>query len=498
MHFTTGVAGRFFSALGEAKINVLAISQGSSERNISAVVFQSESTRALRAVHAAFRLSHTTVRVGIVGMNEIGVSLLKLLEKQRNKLRGSFEIELQVSAVLQDAHSSSLVALKKNPMGDGLESITSSVYDSLTGGSFLLGTSAASVSFKDSTSNIAQVQPGGLDRLNDYVFSEDFANTVIFDCTSDDSVGKKHIDWLKQGINVVTANASALAGDLEIREEIKKIEREKKSSYLREVTVGGGLPVISTLRDLLNSGDQIRRLDGILSVTMSYVMHRIAPPPGTVDCSNFDEKSTKGAYNRDHSVSPSNQGAQSKSCSFSQAMKEAAALGLSEEDPTKDINNEYTARCLMVLARELGMDEKYDVKTIQSLSDSLIQQDGKSYSDIEADLDVAMKIRVEAAAAKGCVPRHVFSMDIKTSEISIKIVDVPQTHVFAVSPPSCECVRFFTRRHKTFPLVIQGPSAGPDSTASALLADLLNLMRKKEGARPGEMTKTLSNSFLSS
>ena len=173
-------------------------------------------------------------------------------------------------------------------------------------------------------------------------------------------------------------------------------------------------------------------------------------------------------------------------------MKEAAALGLSEEDPIKDINNEYTARCLMVLARELGMDAKYDVKRIQSLSESLIQQDGQSYSDIENDLDLAMKNRVEEAAANGCVPRHVFSIDVKTCEISIKITNVPQTHVFAMLPPSCECVRFFTRRHKTFPLVIQGPSAGPDSTASALLADLLNLMRKKEGSRPGELSRSNS------
>ncbi len=429
-------------------------------------------------------------------MNDIGVSLLKLLETQRNKLRKAFEIELQVCAVINDASSSDVVVLKKNPMGE-IESITPKVYDSLTGGSNLLGASATSITFQDSASKIAQLRSGGLETLNEFVYSEDFANSVIFDCTGDDRVGNKHVDWLKQGINVVTANSSALAGDIQIRDEIKTIEREKKSSYLREVTVGGGLPVISTLRDLLNSGDQIRRLDGVLSVTMSYVMHRIAPPPGNVDCTFFDERNTKGAYSRDLSISPSSQGAMSKPCSFSQAMKEAAALGLTEDDPTNDINNECTARCLMVLARELGMDDKYDIQKIQSMSDSLINQDGQTYSDIVASLDDAMKKRVDEALAKGCVPRHVFSIDVKTEEISIKIMDVPQTHVFAMLPPSCECVRFFTRRHRSFPLVIQGPSAGPDSTASALLADLLNLMRKKEGARPGEITRTPSNLIFS-
>ena len=87
MHLTSGVSGRFFTALGDAKINILALSQGANERNISAVVLEEESTRALRAVHAAFRLSHTNVRVGVIGMNEIGMSLLKLLEEQRKKLQ---------------------------------------------------------------------------------------------------------------------------------------------------------------------------------------------------------------------------------------------------------------------------------------------------------------------------------------------------------------------------------------------------------------------------
>ncbi len=497
MHFTTGVAGRFFSALGDAKINVLAISQGSSERNISAVVFESESTRALRAVHAAFRLSDTIVRVGIVGMNEIGASLLKLLEMQRNKLRKSFEIELQVCAVVKDGSSSDVVVLKNKAMGgNGNDSITPSVYNSITGGPFLLGVSSTSVSFQDSMADIAHIESGGIESINDFVSSEDYANSVIFDCTADNKTGEKHLSWLRSGTNVVTANSSALAGPLEVRNEINNIERAKKANYLREVTVGGGLPVISTLRALLNSGDQIRRLDGVLSVTMSYVLHRIAPPPGNIDCSNFDESNTRGAYRRDSSISPSGGGMLSKPF-FSQAMREAVALGLTEEDPIKDINNEYTARCLMVLAHELGMDAKYDVKKIQSLGESLVGRDVQSYSEIELDLDVAMKDRVASAAANGCVPRHIFSIDVKTDEISIQIVDVPQTHIFAMLPPSCECVRFFTQRHRTYPLVVQGPSAGPDSTASALLADLLNLMRKTGGAKSGELSRSLSSSLLS-
>ena len=226
-------------------------------------------------------------------------------------------------------------------------------------------------------------------------------------------------------------------------------------------------------------------------------MYRIAPPRGNADCSYFDENSTKGAYRRDQSISPSGDGALSKPCSFSQAMKEAAALGLTEDDPIKDINNECTGRCLMVLARELGMDGKYDMATILSNSESLVPQGQQSIDELITDLDIAMQKRVEEAAKKRCVPRHVFSIDVHSEEITIKIMDVPETHVFASLPPSCECVRFFTQRHKTYPLVVQGPSAGADSTASALLADLLNSMRTTESSGPGEISKSISSSFLS-
>jgi len=248
--------------------------------------------------------------------------------------------------------------------------------------------------------------------------------------------------------------------------------------------------IISTIRDLLASGDNIRRVDGILSVSLSYIFHRMAPPTGLATCSDFDELMTLGVYRGDLSMSPRNK--MGERCSFSAAVKEAIALGLMEEDPTKDMNNEYTARCLMVLAKELGLDESQDVLAIQSRSESLIPDGVTNFSEVVANLDNKMKERVSEAATRGCVPRHVSSIDVKTGIISVKIIDVPYNHVFATTPPSCEFVRFFTQRHQRYPLVVQGPCAGADSTASALLAELLNLMQGKVG-RSGAITKKSSN-----
>lgn len=494
MHLTTGVAGRFFSALGDAKINILAISQGSSERNISAVVLESESTRALRAIHAAFRLSHTNVRVGIVGMSEVGESLLKLLDGQRQKLKSAFEIDLQVCAVLKNSKTSEIVVLENQLGGVDADSITVVEYSHHMGDSLFLGASASSVKFEEPSMVGTKLVNGGLEQFSHQVFSEDCAHTIIFDCTGDVQVSAKHAEWLGSGIHVVTANNTGLSGSKALRDAIKKAEISKKAHYLREVAVGGGLPILSTLRDLLSSGDHIRRIDGILSVSMSYIMHRIAPPPGGIECSTYDESITMGAYRHDKSMSPSV--GRLQPCTFSQAVREAIGMGLMEEDPMKDLSNEYTARCLMVLARELGMDDEYDVSKIQSQSSCLVSKSEDKYSDIEADLDVMMKKRIAAAAAKGCVPRHVFSVDVKRGLVSINLVDVPSNHIFATTAPSCECVRFFTERHKTYPLIVQGPSAGADSTASALLAEVLNMMKNKVGSKSGNISRSTSTSFL--
>ena len=340
---------------------------------------------------------------------------------------------------------------------------------------------------------MVELETGGLDSFGDKVCSENCNNSVIFDCTADEDIGKYHAEWLQRGLNVVTANNTALSGPTVIRQAIKRVENEQKARYFREVTVGGGLPVLGTIRNLLTTGDRIRRIDGILSVTMSYVFHRIAPSPGVEACHAFDQMLSPTA----NQVKSYKEKEGSRPPSFSDAIKEAIALGLTEEDPIKDLSNEYTARCLMVLAIELGLDEEgYTIEKIRSNSESIVGPDSKHYSDIQATLDEEIEKRVQDAASKGCVPRHISSIDLKTREIVIKIIDVPKDHVFASNPPSCECVRFFTERHKTFPLIVQGPSAGADSTASALLADMLSLMHKKVAPRRGVVLRSTSGVFL--
>jgi len=228
-------------------------------------------------------------------------------------------------------------------------------------------------------------------------------------------------------------------------------------------------------------------------------MFRISPPPDITSCSVFDENSSNGAFRGDLAMSPSVE--IGKGCSFSQAVKEAIALGLMEEDPTKDLNNEYNSRVLMVLAMELGMLDGTELKGIQNSSEKLLEtilHEKVDYLNLPPDIDRQVQERVDAARSRKCVLRQISSVDVKSNEINIKVVEVPEHHTFAVTPPSCECVRFFTHRHMRYPLIVQGPSAGADSTASALLAELLHLMRSKASPISVALSRTGSSAVLRS
>jgi bifunctional aspartokinase / homoserine dehydrogenase 1 len=356
-------------------------------------------------------------------------------------------------------------------------------------------------SFQDERES-AKLASGGPEAILEYLWRSTCTNHVIFDCTNDEVVGKFHAEWLRAQVDIVTANNTGLSGSKAQRQEISDAENrfgKQSAKYLREVTVGGGLPVIKTLRSLMNSGDKIRRIDGILSVSLSYIMFRISPPPDFTSCSEFDERSSNGAFNGDLAISAGVK--VGTAVSFSEAVKEAIALGLTEEDPTKDLNNEYTCRVLMVLARELGMAHDVEVEDIQRSSEKLLEvilHAEVDYHNLSADIDNQVQVRVDAARSRGCVLRHISSVDVKDKTVEVKLLEVPEHHIFAVTPPSCECVRFFTHRHRRYPLVVQGPSAGADSTASALLAELLYLMRGKATPRSVALSRTVSGAVFHS
>lgn len=403
---TPGVSARLFGALGKAGINVRAIAQGSSERNISLVIDRADSTRALRAVHAGFYLSDQVISVGVVGPGLVGKALLAQLDAQAPHLRSRFKVDLRVRAV---ASSSRMV------LGD--PSLTPEQWD-------------------DPTKSVAT----DLDALADHIRPSHLPHAVIIDCSASDAVAERYAGWLGRGIHVITPNKRAGAGPLERYRLIRDRAEAKRTRFFYEATVGAGLPVITTLRDLIQTGDRVTRIEGVLSGTLSYVFN---------------------SYTR--------------AKSFSEVVREAKALGYTEPDPRDDLAGTDVARKLVILGREMDLAMELDAVAVQSLvPEALRGADVAAFMTGLADFDAPMAAALEEAHAAGEVLRYVGVIEAD-GRASASLRRYPVTHPFARIGASDNILAFTTARYHTQPLIVQGPGAGPEVTAGGVFADLLRL-----------------------
>lgn len=241
MSGTPGVAGRFLSTLGRAGINVSAIAQGSSERNISAVVRQEDATRALRAVHSGFYLSAKTISIGIIGPGMVGSTLLAQIAEQASRLREQFNLDLRIRAIATS--SKMLLADRRIDLTDWQAALADSGEET------------------------------DLDRLADHIHTDHLPHSVLIDCTASEKVAARYAEWLRRGIHVVTPNKKAFSAGYDYYRELQEAAREGSSHYFYETTVGAALPVIQALRDLRETGDRIDTVEGIFSGTLAYLFN---------------------------------------------------------------------------------------------------------------------------------------------------------------------------------------------------------------------------------
>jgi aspartokinase/homoserine dehydrogenase 1 len=399
-----GVAARFFSGLARARVNVRAVAQGSSERNITAVIDARDSTRALRAVHAAFTLSDTTLSVGVVGTGGIGRALLAQLEAQKETLRRDFGVDLRVRAIA----SSTLMAL-----GDGSAPLSLPA---------------------DATAEV------DLEALSRWVQAEHLPHAVIVDCTASDAVADRYAEWLARGIHVVTPNKKAGSGPRERRAAILAAQRHSGARFYAEATVGAGLPVVGTLRDLVHTGDRVLAVEGILSGTLSWLFNTLTPE-------------TK----------------------LSTLVREARRLGYTEPDPREDLSGLDFARKLVVLARELGRDVALEDVVIDDLAPGVpfgLPLEALLEALRPADERVAALQR--EAMARGEVLRYVGIIP-EEGPPRVALRTLPMSHPFSRLAGTDNVVAFRTARYSVQPLVVQGPGAGPEVTAGGVFSDLLRL-----------------------
>jgi aspartokinase/homoserine dehydrogenase 1 len=409
-----GVAARFFGALGDVGVNVRAVAQGSSERNITAVIDGRDSTRALRAVHARFTLSDLTLSVGVVGMGLIGRAFLAQLERQREELRRRFKVDLRVRAV---AHSRRMLLQDTMPV-------------------------AAMLPRLDDEGVTVD-----LEHLARHVRADHLPHAVIVDCSASDDVVNSYASWLRQGIHVVTPNKRAASGSLARWRAIQAAAKAGHARYYGEATVGAGLPVITTLKDLLHTGDNVIAVEGVLSGTLSWIFNTLSPE-----------------------------------VSFSSRVREAKRLGYTEPDPRDDLSGLDFARKLVVLAREMGREISLEDVDVEDLAPG--SPFGASLEELLAsmgEVDRVIAARLRTAHDAGRVLRMVGVVP-EEGRPSVRLVDLPSSHPFARLDGSDNILAFRTRRYAERPLVVQGPGAGPEVTAGGVFADLLRVVSSLGGA----------------
>jgi len=411
MSGTPGVAARLFGSLVRAGVNVKAIAQGSSERNISVVIDGADATRALRAAHSGFYLSRQTLSIGLIGPGHVGGTLLDQMARRLDSLIGEFGVDLRVRAIA----SSSTMVLDEHKID--------------------LGTWRQRLA-----EGGAGTMPTDLDVLAEYVHTESVPHAAIIDCSASNEIAMRYDGWLSQGIHVITPNKKANSGPIGYYRSLQQSARRADAHYFYETTVGAALPVIQTLRDLVQTGDEVRRIEGVFSGTLSYLFN------------SFDG-----------------------STPFSEIVRAARDQGYTEPDPREDLSGMDVARKVVILARELGMEASLDDMEIEGLIPAGLEGGGvDDFLDRLGDHDAGMLDVMEEARSSGKVLRFVGVIDpVEGCQVSLRSYD--SDHPFARIKLTDNIVTYQTARYSENPLVVQGPGAGPEVTAGGVFADLLRL-----------------------
>ena len=403
-----GVAARLFASLARANVNVRAIAQGASERNITVAVDERQAERALRAVHAGFYLSEQTIALGLIGPGQVGRELLSQLAEAAERLKANAQLDLRLFAVA----SSRRMRL------------------------FPTSTTREAIDLPLSDTNDALDIPALVDHLE----AQHLPHVAIIDCTASDTVADHYADWLARGIHVITPNKHAGSGDARRHRAIRDATRVGMSSWRYEATVGAGLPVVQTLRDLIDTGDRVQRIEGIFSGTLAYLFNRFEA-----------------------------------GMSFADLVREAHQAGYTEPDPRDDLSGTDVARKLVILGREIGLDLDLDEVSVESLAPSRLDEVGvDAFLDGLKAQDQTMTQRLAEANERGEVLRFVAHLDANgRAEVALK--SLPGDHPFAHLALTDNVVAFTTDRYCDNPLIVQGPGAGPAVTAAGVFADLLRV-----------------------
>lgn len=404
-----GVGGQMFSALGENGINIKAIAQGSSERNITVVIEEKHLKKALNVLHESFFLSQKkTMNLFMIGIGNVGGTFINQIEKQQAYLLENENVDLRVVGI---ANSRKMYFFHE---GINLKSWK-----------------------EDLDKKGEPMQPDAFVRQMEFM---NMRNSVFVDNTADAGIAELYHGILKKSISVVTPNKIACASEYDKYIELKATAREYKSKFLFETNVGAGLPVITTLGDLIKSGDKINKIQAVLSGSLNFIFNSFKP-----------------------------------GVSFADVVEQAGKEGYTEPDPKIDLSGVDVMRKILILIRESGVRiELDDIEGKSFIPEECMKtKDNESFfASLRANEDVFQNM-VKEAEDKGCRLKVVATYD--NGKASVSLEEIPEGHPFYVLEGKDNIVLFYTNRYPDQPLVIKGAGAGAEVTASGIFADVMRI-----------------------
>ncbi len=409
MRYRPGIAGRLFDALGKNGINAVAIAQGSSELNISVVINQQNEAKALNSLHEAFFLSDTMeLHLFMVGVGLIGSTLIQQIKQQAEFLKSNRSLEIRVVGL---SNTKKMVFAENGiDLSNWKETLTNS----------------------ELKTNI----PAFIEKMKNLNLN----NTIFIDNTADPKIAGHYESILDSSISISTPNKIATSSAFLQYQRLKNIARKRGVQFMYETNVGAGLPVISTLNDLINSGDRILKIEGVLSGSLSFIFN------------SFKE-----------------------GVRFSEIVKQAKTLGYTEPDPRVDLQGIDVRRKLIILARETGLQIESDDVQIESILPKACAEAETVdlfFSEIEKADDHFEKLRKEAEA-DGKALRMIAKLENGKATIALEAVDM--SHPFYFLSGSDNMIVFTTDRYKDRPLVVRGPGAGAEVTAAGVFAEVIKI-----------------------
>ena len=403
-----GIAGKMFYVLGRNGVNIRAIAQGSSERNISAVIAADDVRKAINVLHEAFfEESYKQINLYIVGVGNVGSRLLEQLEQQRAYLLENLRLQVNVVGIA----NSKKMLIKESGI--------------------------ALYNWKEALQEGMEMD---LDQFVAMAAAKNLRNAVFADVTANESVALIYEKLLRKSISVVACNKIAAASSYAHYSKLKQLAREFNCHFLFETNVGAALPVIGTLNDLLRTGDAVTKIEAVLSGTLNFVFN------------NYDG-----------------------SKSFASVVKQAQDEGYTEPDPRLDLSGTDVMRKIMILARESGSILEMDAIANESFMPESCMKGSVAdfYAAMEQE-EAHFKAIYDAAAKDGKKLKFVAQFDNGKAKVGLQHID-PAHNLYHLYGKD-NIVLFYTKRYPEQPLVVKGAGAGADVTASGVFADIMRTM----------------------